>query len=160
MVPYAMYAIGCLFVITGVMLYLPVIFIRKTDKVLSRLRPELVRRNAQDRLHSGCCFATWAEMLVSEPSLQKIAGDIHSHAVTPLASADSGCARGGGLPGGELAFPSAWVELRSSPANNGRRRVAAISLTPSRGWVRGRRLRLGRPPRAHTRWARPLARIA
>ena len=38
MVPYAMYAIGCLFVITGVMLYLPVIFIRKTDKVLKLLQ--------------------------------------------------------------------------------------------------------------------------
>jgi hypothetical protein len=38
MVTFAAYAIGCLFIITGIMVYLPVIFIRKADKVLKLLQ--------------------------------------------------------------------------------------------------------------------------
>ena len=38
MVQYAMYVIGCLIVITGVVVYFPVIFIRKTDKILKILQ--------------------------------------------------------------------------------------------------------------------------
>ena len=38
MVPYAMYVIGCLLIITGIMVYMPVMFIRKTDKLLKILQ--------------------------------------------------------------------------------------------------------------------------
>ena len=38
MVSYAMYVIGCLIVITGLMVYLPVLFIRKADKLLKILQ--------------------------------------------------------------------------------------------------------------------------
>ena len=38
MVSYAMYVIGCLIVITGLMVYLPVLFIRKADKLLKALQ--------------------------------------------------------------------------------------------------------------------------
>ena len=38
MVSYAMYVIGCLIVITLLMVYWPVLFIRKTDKLLKILQ--------------------------------------------------------------------------------------------------------------------------
>ena len=38
MVSYAMYVIGCLIIITGLMIYLPVVLIRKIDKVLKVLQ--------------------------------------------------------------------------------------------------------------------------
>jgi hypothetical protein len=38
MVSYAMYMIGCLIVITLLMVYWPVLFIRKTDKLLKILQ--------------------------------------------------------------------------------------------------------------------------
>ena len=37
MVSYGAYVIGCLTLITGVMIYLPVVLIRKTDKILKTL---------------------------------------------------------------------------------------------------------------------------
>jgi hypothetical protein len=37
MTPYALITIGCLIVITGVVVYFPIIFIRKTDKILKVL---------------------------------------------------------------------------------------------------------------------------
>jgi hypothetical protein len=44
---YAEWAIWCLFVITGLMIYIPVMFIRKLDKVLKLL--ERIEANTQKK---------------------------------------------------------------------------------------------------------------
>ena len=42
---YALYAIWCLFFITGIMVYAPIVYIRKTDKVLKIL--EQIEKNTR-----------------------------------------------------------------------------------------------------------------
>ena len=45
MTPYALIALGCLIVVTGIVVYFPVIFIRKVDKILKVV--EQIAANSQ-----------------------------------------------------------------------------------------------------------------